>query len=63
VQRAGSTYEGLQFSGKVCGVSIMRAGEAMEKALRDCCRYVTRRLEAIVTSLLTCNARCEFGFG
>jgi len=35
----GDEYSGLGFTGKVCGVSIMRAGEAMEKALRDCCRY------------------------
>ncbi|KAF4582928.1 Uracil phosphoribosyltransferase [Ophiocordyceps camponoti-floridani] len=26
--------------GKICGVSIMRAGEAMEQGLRDCCRSV-----------------------
>ncbi|CRK26224.1 hypothetical protein BN1708_014412 [Verticillium longisporum] len=25
---------------KICGVSIMRAGEAMEQGLRDCCRSV-----------------------
>jgi uracil phosphoribosyltransferase len=34
----GSTYEGLGFCGKIAGVSIMRAGEAMEQALRECCR-------------------------
>ncbi|KAK7202825.1 uracil phosphoribosyltransferase, synthesizes UMP from uracil [Myxozyma melibiosi] len=34
------TYDGLQFEGKICGVSIMRAGEAMEQGLRDCCRSV-----------------------
>jgi uracil phosphoribosyltransferase len=28
------------FQGKICGVSIMRAGEAMEQGLRDCCRSV-----------------------
>lgn len=36
----GAEYAGLAFTGKVCGVSIMRAGEAMEKALRDCCRSI-----------------------
>ena len=36
----GKTYGGLKFEGKICGVSIMRAGEAMEQGLRDCCRSV-----------------------
>lgn len=36
----GRTYAGVQFKGKICGVSIMRAGEAMEQGLRDCCRSV-----------------------
>lgn len=36
----GRTYAGLMFQGKICGVSIMRAGEAMEQGLRDCCRSV-----------------------
>jgi uracil phosphoribosyltransferase len=36
----GRTYNGLGFQGKICGVSIMRAGEAMEQGLRDCCRSV-----------------------
>lgn len=34
------TYAGVRFQGKICGVSIMRAGEAMEQGLRDCCRSV-----------------------
>jgi uracil phosphoribosyltransferase len=34
----GLEYEGVTFEGKICGVSIMRAGEAMEAGLRDCCR-------------------------
>jgi uracil phosphoribosyltransferase len=33
-------YAGVKFEGKICGVSIMRAGEAMEQGLRDCCRSV-----------------------
>ena len=36
----GRTYAGVKFEGKICGVSIMRAGEAMEQALRECCRSV-----------------------
>ena len=36
----GKTYGGVKFEGKICGVSIMRAGEAMEQALRECCRSV-----------------------
>ncbi|KAJ3328625.1 Uracil phosphoribosyltransferase, synthesizes UMP from uracil [Blyttiomyces sp. JEL0837] len=36
----GAEYAGLAFQGKICGVSIMRAGEAMEQGLRDCCRSI-----------------------
>ncbi|KAI7871692.1 uracil phosphoribosyltransferase-domain-containing protein [Spinellus fusiger] len=36
----GSEYKGLAFEGRICGVSIMRAGEAMEQGLRECCRSV-----------------------
>jgi len=36
----GRSYSGVMFQGKICGVSIMRAGEAMEQGLRDCCRSV-----------------------
>ncbi|KAK3638964.1 Uracil phosphoribosyltransferase, synthesizes UMP from uracil [Elasticomyces elasticus] len=36
----GRSYAGVKFEGKICGVSIMRAGEAMEQALRECCRSV-----------------------
>jgi uracil phosphoribosyltransferase len=36
----GRSYCGVAFEGKICGVSIMRAGEAMEQGLRDCCRSV-----------------------
>lgn len=31
-----SAFEGLKFTSRICGVSIMRAGESMEKALREC---------------------------
>lgn len=33
-------YTGVKFLGKICGVSIVRAGESMEMGLRDCCRSV-----------------------
>ncbi|CAG8564244.1 14269_t:CDS:2 [Cetraspora pellucida] len=36
----GCEFNGVSFKGKICGVSIMRAGEAMEHGLRDCCRSV-----------------------
>ncbi|ODV98452.1 hypothetical protein PACTADRAFT_48213 [Pachysolen tannophilus NRRL Y-2460] len=34
------SYQGVKFLGKICGVSIVRAGESMEQGLRDCCRSV-----------------------
>jgi uracil phosphoribosyltransferase len=37
-QMTGLEYNGVTFQGKICGVSIMRAGESMEQGLRDCCR-------------------------
>ena len=36
----GDVYDGLKFSAKICGVSIMRAGESMEGAMRQTCRDV-----------------------
>ncbi|KAK9763446.1 Uracil phosphoribosyltransferase, synthesizes UMP from uracil [Basidiobolus ranarum] len=33
-------FNGVAFKGKICGVSIMRAGESMEQGLRECCRSV-----------------------
>ncbi|KAG2114617.1 PRTase-like protein [Suillus discolor] len=36
----GATYQGVGFEGKICGVSILRAGEAMEAGLREVCRSV-----------------------
>jgi uracil phosphoribosyltransferase len=36
----GKEYVGVRFEGKICGVSIMRAGESMEEGLRECCRSV-----------------------
>jgi len=37
---AGCTYHGVKYIKGVCGVSIMRSGEAMEKGLRECCRSI-----------------------
>ena len=36
----GLTYKGVSFEGRICGVSILRAGEAMEGGLREVCRSV-----------------------
>jgi len=36
----GAIYDGVGFEGKICGVSILRAGEAMEAGLREVCRSV-----------------------
>lgn len=33
-------YNGVKYIKGVCGVSIMRSGEAMEKGLRECCRSI-----------------------
>ncbi|KAF5370189.1 hypothetical protein D9757_010628 [Collybiopsis confluens] len=38
VTPTGATYDGVGFEGKICGVSILRAGEAMEAGLREVCR-------------------------
>lgn len=37
---AGCEYEGNKYIKGICGVSIMRSGEAMEKGLRECCRSI-----------------------
>ncbi|VDK78422.1 unnamed protein product [Gongylonema pulchrum] len=37
---AGVPYEGIAFCRGNCGVSICRSGEAMEQALRQCCRLM-----------------------
>jgi uracil phosphoribosyltransferase len=34
------TYDGVAFQGKIAGIPIIRAGEAMEKGLRECCKGV-----------------------
>lgn len=34
------TYNGLEFEGKICAVPIIRAGESMEKAVREVCKKI-----------------------
>lgn len=36
----GCEYNGVKNIKGICGVSIMRSGEAMEKGLRECCRCI-----------------------
>ena len=33
-------YTGVEFAKKLCGVSVIRSGESMENALRDCCKGI-----------------------
>jgi len=36
----GAEYKGVEFISKLCGVSIVRAGESMESGLREVCKAV-----------------------
>ncbi|KDD72041.1 hypothetical protein H632_c3961p0, partial [Helicosporidium sp. ATCC 50920] len=36
----GHPYVGVEFAKRLCGVSIIRSGEAMENALRACCKGI-----------------------
>lgn len=36
----GSIFNGKEFVGKICAVSIVRSGEAMEKAAREICQKI-----------------------
>eukprot|EP00899_Mesostigma_viride_P011822 jgi/Mesvir1/20640/Mv14862-RA.1 len=36
----GGLYVGVDFSKRLCGVSIIRSGESMENALRACCKGI-----------------------
>ncbi len=40
VTPTGRTYTGVDFAKKLCGVSIIRSGEAFENALRACCKGI-----------------------
>ena len=35
-----ASFLGTEFKGKICAVSIMRSGEAMEKAIREVCKKI-----------------------
>lgn len=37
---AGHPYVGVDFAKGLCGVSVIRSGEAMEAALRECCQGI-----------------------
>ncbi|EGC34634.1 uracil phosphoribosyltransferase [Dictyostelium purpureum] len=36
----GAEYNGVSFASKICGVSIVRAGESMEAGLRAVCKHI-----------------------
>jgi len=36
----GSVYTGVEFSKRLCGISVIRSGESMENALRACCKGI-----------------------
>ena len=36
----GARFKGREFVGKICAVSIIRAGESMEKGIRDVCKKI-----------------------
>ncbi|KAK5576758.1 hypothetical protein ACTFIV_001569 [Dictyostelium citrinum] len=36
----GCEYQGVTFASKICGVSIVRAGESMEAGLRAVCKHI-----------------------
>jgi len=36
----GVSFRGTEFKGKICAISIIRAGEAMEKAFREVCKKI-----------------------
>lgn len=40
VTPAGEPYVGVEFAKGICGVSVIRSGEAMENALRECCQGI-----------------------
>lgn len=40
VTPTGKEYVGVEFAKKLCGVSVIRSGESMENALRDCCKGI-----------------------
>lgn len=51
-------FHGVKFAGRIVGVSIIRAGEAMESALRSCCRNV--RLGKILVQRDESTAKAKY---
>lgn len=56
----GHVYPGKRFTGKVCGVSIMRAGEVLEPALLSVCKDATLGKILIQTNELTGEPELHF---
>ena len=56
----GCKYTGLNFGKGNCGVSIVRSGEAMEKALQDCCRSMRIGKILVETNAETKETRVIF---
>merc|ERR1712183_470699 len=56
----GCQYSGLKYEKGTCGVSIIRSGEAMEKALQDCCRSLRIGKILVDTDSDTHEARVIF---
>ena len=57
----GCQYSGLKYEKGNCGVSIVRSGEAMEKALQDCCRSMRISKILVDSDSDTHKARVVFG--
>lgn len=60
VTPTGKPYKGLKYEKGNCGVSIVRSGEAMEKALQDCCRSMRIGKILVDSDLETHEARVIF---
>eukprot|EP00824_Muranothrix_gubernata_P007936 TRINITY_DN20151_c0_g1_i1.p1 TRINITY_DN20151_c0_g1~~TRINITY_DN20151_c0_g1_i1.p1 ORF type:complete len:527 (-),score=118.05 TRINITY_DN20151_c0_g1_i1:340-1710(-) len=56
----GAPYDGLEWKAKVCGVSIVRAGEAMEGALKEVVKDVTFGKILIQTDGTTAEPRLYY---
>ena len=56
----GTRYIGVDFCRAICGVSIIRSGEAMETALRNCCKGTTDRRVSFHTR--TMHGRIDIPF-
>uniref|UniRef100_A0A0K2V9V1 Uracil phosphoribosyltransferase homolog [Nasonia vitripennis] n=1 Tax=Lepeophtheirus salmonis TaxID=72036 RepID=A0A0K2V9V1_LEPSM len=47
-----AVFKGIKFEKGNCGVSIVRSGEAMEKALQDCCRSMRIGMSKLIFFIL-----------